>query len=41
MKKLLTAIYEIFETIGTARAASHLARCGQLEEAKALMMTKK
>lgn len=38
--KLLNAIYEILESIGRAKAASHLARCGMYNEAKALMLAK-
>lgn len=38
MKKLLNTIYEILESIGRAKAASHLARCGMHNEAKALML---
>jgi hypothetical protein len=38
MKSFLNTLYEIFEGIGRAKAASHLARCGMYEEAKALMI---
>jgi hypothetical protein len=40
MKRFLNALYEIFEGIGRAKAAAHLARCGMHEEAKALMLAK-
>jgi hypothetical protein len=40
MKNFLNVLYEIFESIGRAKAASHLARCGMHEEAKTLMLTK-
>ena len=40
MKKILNNLYEIFETMGRARAAAHLARCGLHAEAKALMLSK-
>jgi hypothetical protein len=40
MKKLLNALYEIFESMGRAKAASHLARCGMYDEAKTLMTAK-
>jgi hypothetical protein len=40
MKSFLNAIYEILESIGRAKAASHLARCGMHNEAKALMLAK-
>jgi hypothetical protein len=40
MKNFLNILYEIFEGLGKARAASHLARCGMHKEAKALMTTK-
>lgn len=40
MKTLLNTIYEIFESIGRAKAASHLARHGLYAEAKALMLAK-
>ena len=38
MKLFLNALYEIFESLGRAKAASHLARCGMVDEAKALMI---
>lgn len=38
MKTILTAIYEVCLSIGQARAASALARAGQYEAAKNLMM---
>jgi hypothetical protein len=40
MKSFLNAIYEILESIGRAKAASHLARCGMHNEAKAIMLAK-
>ena len=40
MKNILNTIYEIFESMGKAKAASHLARCGMHKEAKELMMAK-
>ena len=40
MKNFLNALYEIFESMGRAKAASHFARCGMHEEAKAIMMAK-
>lgn len=40
MKTILHAIYEIFESIGRAKAAAHMARCGMLDEAKELMTAK-
>ncbi len=36
MKKILNALWEIFETMGRARAATALARAGKIAEAKAL-----
>lgn len=38
MKSFLNTLYEIFESLGRAKAASHLARCGMVDEAKALMI---
>jgi hypothetical protein len=38
MKSFLNTLYEIFESMGRAKAASHLARCGMIDEAKALMI---
>jgi hypothetical protein len=40
MKQLLNTIYKIFESIGKAKAAAHLTRCGMHKEAQALMMAK-
>ncbi len=40
MKTVLNAIYEIFLSIGQARAASALARAGQYEAAKELMINR-
>lgn len=40
MKSFLNALYEIFESLGRAKAASHLARCGLHDEARALMLAK-
>lgn len=40
MKKLLKAIYEIFESIGRAKSAASLARRGLHAEAKAIMLAK-
>jgi hypothetical protein len=40
MKNLLSTIYEIFESIGKARAAAELSRNGLYEEAKQLMLSK-
>lgn len=40
IKNFLNALYQIFETMGRATAASHLARCGLHAEAKALMLSK-
>jgi hypothetical protein len=40
MKNILSSIYEIFESIGKAKTAAHLTRCGMHAEAKALMMEK-
>jgi hypothetical protein len=40
MKNFLNTIYEFFESMGRAKAAAHLARCGMHEEAKALMLAK-
>jgi hypothetical protein len=36
MKKVLDSIWNFFEAMGQARAASVLARAGKMEEAKAL-----
>jgi hypothetical protein len=38
MRAVFTALYSAFLTIGKARAASYLARQGDYEGAKALMM---
>lgn len=38
MKKFLNALWQIFETMGQARAATALARAGKLAEAKALFV---
>jgi hypothetical protein len=38
MKKILNSIWSAFDSFGRARAASHLARIGQYEAAKALMI---
>jgi hypothetical protein len=38
MKKIFNAIYEIFESMGRAKAAAHLSRQGLHEEAKKLML---
>ena len=40
MKNLLNTLYEIFESMGKAKTAAHLTRCGMHAEAKALMMEK-
>jgi hypothetical protein len=40
MKDFLNTLYGIFETMGRARAAAHLARHGLHAEAKALMLSK-
>jgi hypothetical protein len=40
MKSFLNTIYEILESLGKAKAAAHLARCGMIDEAKALMIAK-
>ena len=40
MKTFLNAVYEIFESMGRAKAAAHLARCGMHKEAKDLMLAK-
>lgn len=40
MKKILHAIYEIFESIGRAKAAANLARRGLHAEAKEVMLAK-
>lgn len=40
MKNFLNAFYNFCISVGQARAASHLARHGRYEEAKALMLTK-
>jgi len=40
MKNFLNTIYEILESMGKAKAAAHLARCGMLKEAKDLMLAK-
>jgi hypothetical protein len=38
MKKVFNAIYQIFLSIGQARAAATLSRHGLYEEAKALLL---
>jgi len=38
MKTILNSIWAAFDSFGRARAASHLARIGQYEAAKALMI---
>jgi hypothetical protein len=38
MKSFFTAIYEVMESIGRAKAAAHLSRQGLHAEAKALML---
>lgn len=38
MKKFLNSLYQITLIIGQARAAAALARHGQIEQAKALML---
>jgi hypothetical protein len=38
--KLLKAIYSILEAVGQARAATHFARQGNFEAARATMETK-
>jgi hypothetical protein len=40
MKSFLNTLYEIFESLGRAKAASHLARCGMHKEARDLMLAK-
>jgi len=40
MKNFLNALYTIFESIGKAKAAAHLTRCGMHKEAQALMVAK-
>ena len=40
MKNFLNTLYEIFESMGKAKAASHLARCGMHKEAKEIMLAK-
>jgi len=36
MKKFLNVVWQIFESMGQARAATALARAGKIAEAKAL-----
>ena len=36
MKRILNALYDFFESVGQARAATVLARAGKITEAKAL-----
>jgi hypothetical protein len=38
MKRFFTAIYEVMESLGRAKAASHLARQGLHKEARKLML---
>ena len=40
MKNFLNTLYELFESMGKAKAASHLARCGMHKEAKEIMLAK-
>ena len=40
MKNFLNTLFEILESLGKAKAASHLARCGMHQEAKDLMLAK-
>ncbi len=40
MKNFLNTLYEIFESMGRAKAAAHFARSGMHAEAKALMLSK-
>lgn len=38
MKQFFNAIYQVLESMGRAKAAAHLSRHGQYEQAKALML---
>jgi hypothetical protein len=38
MKTFFNVIYEVLESMGRAKAAAHLSRQGQYEQAKALML---
>lgn len=38
MKLFFYTIYEVLESLGRAKAAAHLSRQGQHEEAKALLL---
>lgn len=38
IKNFLHSLYQICESMGRAKAAAHLARCGLHAEAKALML---
>jgi hypothetical protein len=40
MKNFLNTLSSLFESIGKARAAAHLARCGLHKEARDLMLAK-
>jgi hypothetical protein len=40
MKNFLNTLYIIFESMGKAKAAAHLARCGMHKEARDLMTAK-
>ena len=38
MKRFLNVIYTVLESIGRAKAAAQMARCGKHKEAQAIML---
>jgi hypothetical protein len=38
MKQFFNVVYEILESMGRAKAASHMARCGRYKEAQSIML---
>jgi hypothetical protein len=40
MKSFLNTLYEIFESMGRAKAAAHFARAGMHKEARDIMLAK-
>jgi hypothetical protein len=38
MKRFLNIVYTVLESMGRAKAAAHMARCGRHKEAQAIML---
>jgi hypothetical protein len=40
MKRFFKKVYEVLESMGRAKAAAHMARCGRYKEAQSIMLDK-